>query len=154
MITPSDIFDQLKKLVGEEFPGETIYEELVPKNFDRPSTLIVLESCTGDVAFGCNAVEIQATFSLTTYVPVDEYYHSHLAALHLRQMRILKLLLPGFIKVGERAPKVQGKIELDGGFDFDTIKVTYGYTLDRNDFMNIPQLPIMTQLHMNQEVMN
>lgn len=151
MITPQDIADRLEELVREKFPDEPVYRELVPSDFTRPSTLIVQEGCVGNVGYGCSIVELRLTFTLTTYVPVDEYHHSHLAALHLRQMQLVGILMPGFIKVADRAPKVE-EMQLDGGYDFDTVQVTFSLTLDRNDFINIPQLPAMQQLHINKEV--
>lgn len=152
MITPNDIADRLEELVNDEFPGEEVYRNLVPTDFVRPSTLIVQETSTGKVDLGCNVIEMVATFTLTTFVTADEYHHSHLQELHLRQMRLVRLLLPGFIKVDDRAPKVRGEIKLGGGFDYDTVTVSFAYTLDRTDFLNIPQLPVMTQLHLNEEV--
>lgn len=152
MVTPNDIADRLEELVGEEFPGEPVYRELVPSDFQRPGTLIVQEKAEGSADFGCNLIEMTAAFTLTTYVPVDEYHHSHLAELHNRQMRLVKLLLPGYIRVGDRAPKVRGKVTMAGGYDYDTVTVTFAWTLDRGDFMNIPQQPLMEQLHLNEEV--
>lgn len=151
MITPSDIADRLAELVAEQFPGEKIYRELVESDFDRPSTLIVQESCEVDMGYGSNVVKMRPTFTLTTYVEVDHYHHSHLEALHLRQLKLVGLLIPGYIKVKGRAPKVIG-VKLGGGYDFDTVTVTFSYTLDRNDFMDIPQLPMMGQLHLTEEV--
>lgn len=150
-ITPADIANRLEELVAGEFPGETIYRELVENNFSRPSTLIVQNRCVGDVEVASNIVELRPTFTLTTFVKVDPYHHSHLRELHLRQMRLVKLLLGGYIKVKDRAPKVH-RVDLDGGHDFDTVTVTFRYTLDRNDFLDIPQLPLMEQLHTTEEV--
>ena len=39
-----------------------------------------------------------------------------------------------------------------GGYDYDTVTVTFRYTLDRTDVMNIAQLPVMEHLHTNEEV--
>ena len=71
--------------------------------------------------------------------------------MHLRQMTLLGLFLPGFIKVGDRAPKVEN-IEMAGGYDYDTVTVTFGYTLNRQDFEAIAQRPTMEQLHLRTEV--
>ena len=150
-ITPTDIADRLAELVTEEFPREEIYQELTESEFSRPCTLIVQENCEGDVEMASNIVELRPTFTLTTFVKVDPYHHSHLRDLHLRQMRLVKLLLGGYIKVKDRAPKVH-RVDLDGGHDFDTVTVTFRYTLDRNDFLDIPQLPLMEQLHTTEEV--
>ena len=150
-ITPSDIADTLETMVAAEFPGGKIYRELVETDFIRPCTLIVQKGCTGDVDVGSNIVELRPTFTLTTFVKVDPYHNSHLADLHLRQMRLVGLFLSGFIRVKDRAPKVCG-IEMGGGYDYDTVTVTFRYTLNRSDFMNIPQMPVMEQLHTNEEV--
>ena len=150
-ITSADIADRLAELVAVEFPGEEIYRELVEKNFSRPSTLIVQNRCVGDIEVASNIVELRPTFTLTTFVKVDPYHHSHLQDLHLRQMRLVSLLLGGFIEVKDRCPKVYS-LHMDGGYDFDTVTVTFCYTLDRDDFLDIPQLPVMKQLHTTEEV--
>lgn len=148
MLTPNDIANRLELLVGSKFPGEKIYRELVPVEFERPSNLIVQESCEGFVDFGCAVVELQVKFKLTTFVQVDEYHHSHLQELHLRQMQLVGLFLPGYIEVGGRAPKVT-ELTMAGGYDYDTVTITFSYVLDRGDFMTIEQRPMMEQLHMN-----
>ena len=157
MITPNDILDELKELVREKFPGEEVYLNLAPTDFKRPSTLIELEGCKGSVGYGCSVIELRPVVRLTTFVPVDEYHHSHLKALHLRQMALLGLFLPGYIRVGDRAVKVameeaEDRIVLDGGWDFDTVTVPLVYTLDRSDFEEIRQLPLMEELHTRLEV--
>ena len=157
-ITPNDILERLKELVQEKFPGEDVHLNLCPKNFTRPCTLIEQTGCTVNVGFGCQTVELRPTVRLTTFVAVDNYHHSHMADLHLRQMILLGLFLPGYIKVKDRAVKVgQGDrddelIQLDGGWDYDTVTVPLVYTLDRGDFEDIPQRPEMGELHIRQEV--
>lgn len=151
MVTPCDIADCLETMLRAVFPGEDVHRELTPSNFERPCNLIVQEECEGDVAMGSNVVELRPTFMLTTFVEADEYHHSHLKDLHARQMKIVGLFLPGYIKVGNRAPKVVGML-LGGGYDFDTVKVTFSYALDRNDFIETPQLPTISQLHLSEEV--
>ena len=150
-ITPNDIMDRFETLIGEAFPGETVYRNLVEEGFSRPSNLIEYEGGSVDVGYGSNVVQMADRFKLTTFVTVDPYHNSHLADLHLRQMKIIGLLVPGFIKVKDRAPKV-GPVETEGGFDYDSVTVTVMYTLDRNDFLNIPQRPNMETLHLTEEV--
>lgn len=159
ILTPNDILDQLKKLVQEKFPGEDVHLNLCPQGFSRPCTLIELDGCPGSVGYGCQTVELRPTVRLTTFVEVDEYHHSHLAELHLRQMVLLGLFLPGYIKVKDRAVKVapgdqsDELIRLEGGLDFDTVTVPLTYTLDRSEFENIStQPPMMGELHIRQEV--
>lgn len=158
MVTLNDILEQLKKLVREKFPGEDVHLNLCPQGFTRPCTLIELDGCTGNVGHGCQSVELRPTVRLTTFVEVDEYHRSHLVALHLRQMTLLGLFLPGCIRVKDRAVKVgQGGredelIQLDGGWDYDTVTVPLVYTLDRADFEDIQQQPMAGELHIRQEV--
>lgn len=151
MVTPCDIADRMEEMLREAFPAEIVYRDVTPSDFARPSNFIVLEDCEGDVTMGSNVVELRPTFTITTFVKTDEYHHSHLKELHARQMKIVGLLLPGYIKVGNRAPKVVGLL-LGGGYDYDTVKVTFSYALDRNDFKETPQLPTISQLHLSEEV--
>lgn len=151
MLTPNDIADQLERLVAEKFPGETVYRELAPQGFTRPSTLIVQEPWKADAGYGTNMIALHPVYTLTTFVEVDEYYNSHLAVLHQRQMVLLGLFLPGCIRVGGRAPKIE-QLELAGGYDYDTVTVTFALTLSRRDFEEIEQLPMMEQMHLRTEV--
>lgn len=153
MLTPNDIADRLEELVKEKYPGEPSHRELVPQGFERPCNLIVQDGCEVEVGYGSNMVRLLPTYTLTTFVPVDEYHHSHLAPMHLRQLTLAGLFVPGYIKVGDRAPKVE-KLTMGGGYDFDTVTVTFSYTLDRQDFETIEQQPTMEQLHLNEEVKN
>lgn len=151
MLTPNDIADRLAELIQAKFPEEELYRELTPVDFARPSNLIVQDPFEGEVAYGTQIVTLRPTFTLTTFVVVDAYHHSHLAELHRRQMVLVGLLLPGYIKVGDRAPKVVD-LKLVGGYDYDTVTVTFFYTLNRQDFEEIEQRPNMEQLHLRTEV--
>lgn len=150
MLIPNDIADRLEVLAAEKFPGEKIYRELLPQGYTRPCTLIVQEPWEVDAGFGTGQVWLRPVFTLTTFVEVDEYHHSHMAPIHLRQMTLLGLLLPGYIKAGGRAPKVE-KIKLAGGYDYGTVTVMFGYALSREDFMELEQAPLMSQLHLRTE---
>lgn len=152
MLTPNDIGDRLEELIRKKFPGEDVHRELTPQGFTRPCNLIVLDGSSGVVPYGTQIVEIRPTFTITTFVTVDEYHHSHLAELHRRQMILTGLLLPGYIKVGDRAPKVADDIQLAGELDYDTVTVTFSYTLSRQDFEEIEQKPDMLELHLRTEV--
>lgn len=158
MVTPNDILEALAELAEETSPGEPVYRNLTPQGFTRPSTLIVLDQCEGDANFGTGVVELRPQFTLTTFVDVDEYHHSHLAELHRRQMALTGLFLPGYVRVKDpaepegrgRAPKVTA-LKLAGGYDYDTVTVTFSLTLSRKDFMDTEQRPVMETLHLRQE---
>lgn len=156
MLTPNDIMTNLERLVRKKFPEEDVYTNLCPSGFQRPSTLIQLSEWESLVAYGCGIVELRPTVTLTTFVVADDYHHSHLQTIHLRQMTLLGLFLPGYIRVGDRAVKVasgngqENRITMGGGWDFGTVPFTY--TLDRGEFETIPQPPAMGELHVRQEV--
>ena len=125
MITNNDIADAIAALVEDKFPGETFYRGYAPANFQRPSTL--LEQSGGKIFpnFGCGSVEVQPT--------------------------LLGLFLPGYVRVGDRAPHVLDEGELENGLDFASVTVTLSYTLSRQEFMELQQLPQMGGLNFEQE---
>lgn len=151
MITPNDIGDRLEELIRQAFPGEDVHRELCPEGFARPCSLVTLDSCEGEADFSTGGVELRPTFTLTTFTEVDAYHHSDMTALHLRQMRLTGLLLPGYIRVGDRALKVAG-LTLAGGYDYDTVTVTFRLTLSRKDFEKLEQTPLMEHLQVRKEV--
>ena len=159
MVTPNDIMDELEALVEEKFPGEAIYRNLAPQGFTRPSNLIVLDQCEGDAQFGTGVVELRPQFTLTTFTEVDKHHHSHLAELHRRQMVLTGLFMPGYIRVKDpadpkgkgRAPKVTA-LKLAGGYDYDTVTITFSLTLNRADFLEAETAPMMEHFNFDTTV--
>ena len=151
MLQPNDILKRLAELVKTAFPEEECYEEAAPSAFTRPCNLVVQDGCGVNVSLGTKLIELRPTFTITTFVETDEYHNSHLSTLHGRQMRLLSLFMNGYIKVGDRAPKVEG-VNLGGGYDYDTVTVTFSYTLDRREFETMEQTPVIGSLHINEEV--
>ena len=78
MLLPNDIGDAIEERVKALFEGEEFYREMVPSDFSRPSSFLQLADIGTGVNFGTGIVEIRPLFELTTFVKVDEYYHSHL----------------------------------------------------------------------------
>lgn len=151
MLTPNDIGDRLEELVKERFSGEPVYREMIPSDFERPSTFLELEGCGTEVNFGTQIVTLRPLLALTTFVEVDEYYHSHLKEIHRRQFLLLGLLLPGFLKIGDRAPKVK-QLAAESGCDFGTVRARFEYTLDRREFMELEEQQAMLTLHLREEI--
>ena len=102
--------------------------------------------------FGCGTVEIRPQLTLTTFVAVDPYHQQDDQELTRRQMILLGLFLPGYVKVKDRAPHVLDEGEMENGLDFAAVTVTLSYTLGRQEFMEIQQPPDMGTLHIKQEV--
>jgi hypothetical protein len=133
MLAPQDIMDRLGELVVEKFPGEAVYFDRTPSGFTRPSTLIALGKYTGQTGFSSGDVLLEPVIHLTTFCVVDEYHDSHLRELNHRLMVLTGILLPGYIKVSGRAPKVSG-LEMDAEYDYATIAAKFSYTLSRAEF--------------------
>ena len=152
MITNNDIADAIAALVEKAFPGEKLYRDFTPTGFERPSNLVEISGGKFFPNAGCGAVELRPQFTLTTFVKVDPYHQQDDQELGRRQMILMGLFLPGYIKVKDRAPHVLDEGEMENGLDFAAITVTLSYTLDRREFMELQQLPDMGVLHIRQEV--
>lgn len=152
MITNNDVLDAIAARVEQAFPGEKLYRDHTPAGFERPSNLVELSGGKFFPNAACGAVELRPKFTLTTFVPVDAYHQQDDQELARRQMTLLGLFLPGYIRVKDRAPRVLDEGEMDNGMDFAAVTVTLSYTLSRQDFMQMQQLPDMGALHIKQEV--
>lgn len=152
MITNNDIKDAVAALVVEKFPGEPVYRDYTPADFQRPSNLLEISGGKIYPNFSCGSVELRPKITLTTFVNVDPYHQQDGDELTRRQMILLGLFLPGYIRVGDRAPHVLDEGEMENGPDFAAITVTLSYILDRNEFMELQQAENMATLHIRQEV--
>ncbi len=152
MLTINDIADAIEELVKGAFPGEPVYRDYTPTGFQRPSTLVEPSGGKYYPNFGCGSVELRPQFRLTTFAEVDAYHQQENPELTRRQMLLLGLFLPGYIKVGDRAPHVLDEGEMENGLDYAAVTITLSYTLDRQEFMEIQRLPEMGTLHIRQEV--
>ena len=152
MITNNDIADAVAALVAEKFPGEPVYRDYTPTGFQRPSTLVEVSGGKIYPNFGCGTVELRPQITLTTFTEVDPYHQQDDQKLTRRQMTLLGLFLPGYVKVKDRAPHVLDEGEMENGLDYAAVTVTLSYTLDRQEFMELEQAPDMGTLHIKQEV--
>lgn len=152
MITNNDIADAIAGLVEKAFPGEPVYRDYAPTGFQRPSNLVEISGGKFYPNFGCGQVELRPRFTLITFVEVDPYHQQDDMELTRRQMKLMGLFLPGYVKVKGRAPHVLDEGEMENGLDFAALIVTLSYVLDRQEFMEIQQLPDMMELHLRQEV--
>lgn len=151
MITNVNIADAIELLVKEKFPSEPVYRGFTPTNFQRPSTL--LEQSGGEIFpnFGCGTMELRPQFTLSTFVPVDAYQQGDTTELCRRQMLLLGLFLPGYIRVKDRAPRVLDEGKMENGLDFASVTVMLSYTLDREEFEEMQQAALAECLHLNQK---
>lgn len=152
MITNNGIKDAVAALVEAAFPGEKLYRDFTPSGFERPSNLMKISGGKIYPNFSCGAVELRPQITLTTFAEVDPYHQQNDDELTRRQMTLLGLFLPGYIRVGDRAPHVLDEGEMENGLDFAAITVTLSYILDRSEFMELQQAEDMATLHIRQEV--
>lgn len=146
MITPSDIQAAIVKRLKETFPGETVYEDLTPRNFTRPSNMVQLDSISPEQCGG-NIVKLLFKFRITTFTEVDEIHNSHLAVLDFRAMMIVTAFSgDGYLKVSDRAPTVVGCVADTTAYDFAEVTLTLAQTYDRRELTPEIVYPIMQDL--------
>ena len=152
MITNNDILDAIAALVEKAFPGEPVYRDFTPADFQRPSNLVELSGGTFFPNLTCGAVELRPQVTLTTFTKTDPSHQQDTSELTRRQMLLMGLFLPGYVKVKDRAPHVLDEGKLANGLDFAAVTVTFSYVLGREEFMELQRLPDMGTLYIRQEV--
>lgn len=146
MITPSDIQAAIIARLKETFPGETIYEDLTPRNFARPSNMVQLDSISPEQC-GRNIVKLLFKFRITTFTEVDEIHNSHLAVLDFRAMMIVTAFSgDGYLKVSDRAPTVISCVADTTPYDYAEVSLTISLTYDRSEFNPAEVYAIMQDL--------
>ena len=129
-----------------------MYRDFTPADFQRPSNLVELSGGTFFPNLTCGAVELRPQVTLTTFTKTDPYHQQDTSELTRRQMLLMGLFLPGYVKVKDRAPHVLDEGKLANGLDFAAVTVTFSYVLGREEFMELQRLPDMGTLYIRQEV--
>lgn len=152
-ILPADITAAVVERLREAFPGETVYTDLTPRDFERPCNMVELTGVGLDpLSHGLSGVDLLYKVKITTFSTVDEVHSSHLPVLDLRAMLVLGAFAAGYVRVKDRAPKVRS-VEADTSF-FDCVPVTLtlALTLDRADFVGPELYDLMENLEMRVRV--
>ncbi len=107
MTRQTDILTAINRLLVERFPDYTVYVQDCPKDFKRPSFLLEFIRLS---QVDANRITVEKTiyYTITCFVPVDKRYCSDTEELIDLQEDVLQIFSQGFIKVGDRAIKVQG----------------------------------------------
>ncbi len=148
IITPEILQDAIVKRLGEVFPGEPVFQDVTRRDFQRPSNLVELQGVDLDaLGLGHREVGLRYRFKVTTFTQTDEVHDSHLPVLAARAMLILGAFAPGYLKAGDRAPKVT-KLQADTSFyDCAEISAAFELALDRREFEPEELYPIMQNLN-------
>lgn len=129
MLTPKELMDAAELLIAGRFPGETVYRNLTPSGFVRPSWLLELGNVEmTDASFWC--VEVKAVLKVTSFVKVDEYHHSHIDSLQERMMAVLELFAVEGLRCGDRVIHLAGSTGTCE-YDYAQAIVTLRYQDDR-----------------------
>lgn len=129
-VTPPKISAAIAQALEETFPGETVYHDIVRRDFARPSSLVVLGKVELDpLSVGMAAVGLRYHYKLTTFTKVDEVHDSHLPELTARAL------------------KVQSATAATGGYDAAEVSVVLTLTVDRGEFTPGEMLDIMRALN-------
>lgn len=148
IITPELMLNTITARLQESFPNEIAYINLVPVGFQRPSNLIELAGIEMDVlSGGSNVVTLRWQVKITTFCKVDEVHDSHLPTLDLRAMTILSTFAAGYLRVGDRAPKITTCSADTSGYDFAQVKLILSLTMDCSEFCPKEIYPVAEELH-------
>lgn len=139
IINSMKIIDEINRLLVEKYPKHTIYIDLCPKKFDRPSFLIEFITVKQRPA---NRSTIQKTgyYSITCFDITNDYSHSSTIDLLTVQQGVLEIFEIGYIEVDGRAIEVKAS---SGGRNFDQayIDLQFEYFDDRpNHTEEIPKM--------------
>lgn len=153
MIQIADITIAVAERLKEAFPGETVYTDLVPRDFERPCNMVELIGVGLDpLSWGQSGVDMLYQYQITTLSTVDEVHASHLPVLDLRAMLVMGAFAAGYVQVKNRAPKVRSMEADTSLFDCAVVTLTLALTLDRADFVGPEIYELMKQLEMQVRV--
>ncbi len=146
-IIPAVLQAAIVERLAETFPGEPVYEDVTPRDFERPSNMVELAAISLDPqSMGRAVVSIQYKYKITTFCTVDEVHDSHLPTLDLRAMMILGAFAQGYLKAADRALKVAALAADTSLYDSAEVTLTLSLTVDRAEFSSEELRPIMQDL--------
>lgn len=135
MIQIPEITAAIATQVEKAFPGEKVYTDLAPRDFERPSNMVELAGVSMDpLSYGPSGVDFLFKYKITTFSEVDEVHASHLPVLDLRAMLVLGAFAAGYVRVKDRAPKVRGAEADTSFFDCAVVTLTLALTINRSEF--------------------
>ena len=153
MIQVPDITAAIAAQVEKAFPGEKVYTDLAPRNFERPSNAVEMVGATMDpLSYGPGGVDFLFKYKISTFSKVDEVHASHLPVLDLRAMLVLGAFAAGYVQVKDRAPKVRSMEADTSLFDCAVVTLTLALTLDRADFVGSELYELMQNLELQVRV--
>ena len=132
MTNANMIMDAVCAEIVKQDPDAAVYVNFQPSDFERPSHYI---ECASETVTSDNRllVSVSSHFTVTSFLPVDEYGESDQQDLLRKQALVMSIFRKGYIRVGDRAIKVQAST---GGYLPDRVFVDFqtGYFDDRGEW--------------------
>ena len=126
------LMDAVEQALRARFPGENVYRDRLPKDFQRPSFALELEK-TETAAVNIGLVRKTAAVLVTCFTEVDAYGDSSREELDRRGEAVLDLLAGRVWQVGDRCPAVRvgkglgGPDLVEARAEFSWVDVRPGY---------------------------
>lgn len=146
-ITPEKTTDAVRAAVEAAFPGERIYVDVTPENFQRPCSLVELVKLELDTrSLGRSLVGLRYQYKLTTFSEVDQVHNSHLPVLDLRAMALLGAFASGYVPVEDRAMQVTALTADTSLYDCAVVTLALELAVAREAYCPAELLPAMREL--------
>lgn len=132
MLAYNSIMEAVKGLLGEKFPGVTIYTDRTPKNFDRPSFLVTLGPFAPDPDDPV-LPEVTVDITITIFTPVDGYQNASSEEMMTAIAAVQRPFIRGeFMAMDADGPRYPHVAAITGDYqaDFAEVKITVKYRDD------------------------
>lgn len=138
MVKSKDILTQINILLAKAYPGRTVYINLCPKKFARPSFFI---ECIKESKSDINRSTVQVTgyYTITCFTEVDGYYNTDAEVLMAIQDAVMDLFNDGYITIGDRKIKCKSST---GGMEEGAsyVDLQFEYYDDRSNVVDTTPL--------------
>lgn len=133
MLTPGAFVNAIKAEL-ETAAGEVpVHTQPVNTGFARPCFAVEYKGIEKSAQAAGDTVELRMTFLVSAILEKDAYSNADFMALYAMEAVILGVFLPGYLKVGGRAPKV-ADLKTSHGGDYTTVSVVFSYMVNVEEF--------------------
>lgn len=146
--TPAVIKAALADAVRTAYPNDKTYDDVCPRDFDRPCTLIQLPKVQlSPNTAGLNSVELSWLAELTVFVATDAAHQTHLQELDTRALTLAAVFAAPRLEVEGARGLYIGQVTVDLSLgDAAVLKIPLSQTVARSDLIPAPEAPIMEDI--------
>jgi len=125
MITEKDILTGINSLLVAAYPQSTVYLNLCPDSFVRPSFLLEHAKTTCQ-DINKNTVALTVNCNISCFLELNEDYAAAAEALMARQEGVISLFSSGYMEINTRSLKVKANAgSLDPGVAYVELQLEY-----------------------------